>query len=90
MDLMAQKEDSFGQVEYMCMDLVLCSTVTEYYSVHPLCDHSLGEQSLMSVSQFSPLYPDRQEHRKPPGVLVQVPRFLQGFEMHSFTSTLHS
>lgn len=44
----------------------------------------------MSVSQVSPVKPGRQEHTKPPGLLVQVPRFLQGLDMHSLTSTLHS
>lgn len=52
--------------------------------------NSLGEQSLMSVSQVSPVYPALQEHTNPPSVLAQVPRFLQGFEIHSFTSLLHS
>lgn len=50
----------------------------------------LGAQSLMSASQVSPVYPALQEHTKPPIVLVHVPRFLQGFVIHSFTSTLHN
>lgn len=52
--------------------------------------NSLGEQSLMSVSQVSPVYPALQEHTNPPSVLAQVPRFLQGFKIHSFTSMLHN
>lgn len=44
----------------------------------------------MSASHVSPVYPALQEHTKPPSVFVQVPRFLQGLDMHSFTSLLHS
>jgi len=52
--------------------------------------HLLGRQSLMSVSQVSPVYPALQEHTKSPSVLMQVPRFLQGLAIHSFTSILHN
>lgn len=88
MDLLAQKrKKGFGRVR----DLV--QEFCNYLEMLILCNHcnyTLGEQSLMSVSQVSPVNPALQEHRNPPGVLVQVPRFLQGLEMHSFTSILHS
>jgi len=38
----------------------------------------------------APEKPARQEHRKPPRVLLQPPRFRHGLERHSFTSMLHS
>lgn len=94
MDLWEQRgEDNFNQVQEICIYLVLYLTFRDNDSKYGMLSchgHSLGAQSLMSVSQVRPVYPALHEHTKPPSVLVQVPRFLQGFEMHSFTSMLHN
>lgn len=50
--------------------------------------NSLGEQSSMSVWQLCPLYPDGHLQEKLPCVFMQWPPFLQGFFLHSLTSSL--